>query len=123
MDIQGYQESNRHVKRVGMVIKIRPEYVEQYLSLHHDAHPGVRDLLQKYYLRNFSIFMHKVGSEFFEFGYFEYTGSSFESDMAGLAAEQRNIEWLKLCDPMQIPLEGERGWAIMKPIFFNEGVD
>jgi len=40
--------------------------------------------------------------------------------MAGLAAEQRNIEWLKLCDPMQLPLEGESGWAIMQQIYYND---
>ena len=40
------------VKRVGMLIKLRPEHVEAYLKLHADDHPGVRDLLQKYNLRN-----------------------------------------------------------------------
>lgn len=120
MQIQANQQVNSTVKRIAMVIKIRPEYVEQYLALHDAGHPGVRDLLQKYHLGNFSIFMHKVGSEYFEFGYYEYTGASFESDMAGLAAEQRNIEWLKLCDPMQLPLEGESGWAIMKQIYYND---
>lgn len=120
MDIQEYQQSNKQVKRVGMVIKIRPECVQQYLSLHQEGHPGFRDLLQKYHLRNFSIFLHKIGSDFFEFGYYEYTAASFESGMAGFSAEQRNIEWLKLCDPMQLPLEGDSGWAIMQQIYYND---
>lgn len=114
-------ESGAMVKRVGMVIKLRPEYLEQYLSLHADSSPGVRDLLTKYNLKNFSIFLHKIGSEYFEFGYYEYTGISFESDMETLAGERRNIEWLQVCDPMQIPLEGETGWTIMQPIFYNKG--
>ena len=63
------QESGATVKRVGMVIKLRPEYVEQYLSLHADSSPGVRDLLTKYHLKNFSIFLHKIGGEYFEFGF------------------------------------------------------
>jgi L-rhamnose mutarotase len=114
------QESGATVKRVGMVIKLRPEYVEQYLSLHADSSPGVRDLLTKYHLKNFSIFLHKIGGEYFEFGYYEYTGTSFESDMKNLAAEKRNIEWLKVCDPMQMPLEGENGWAEMRQVYYNE---
>lgn len=39
--------------------------------------------------------------------------------MAKLAKEPRNIEWLKLCDPMQIPLEGEDGWAEMERVYYN----
>lgn len=120
MEIHPNQQSSNKRKRVGMVIKIRTEYVEQYLALHDDAHPGVRDLLQKYHLRNFSIFLHKINDDYFEFGYYEYTGKSFEHDMADLAAEQRNIEWLKLCDHMQLPLEGESGWAIMQQVYYND---
>lgn len=39
--------------------------------------------------------------------------------MAALAAEPRNIEWLKVCDPMQIPLPGSDGWTEMKLIYNN----
>lgn len=119
MDSGTVMFNQQHVKRVGMVIKLRPEYVDAYLTLHADAHPGVRDLLIKYHLTNFSIFLHKIGNDYYEFGYYEYTGQSYDSDMAALALEQRNIDWLKICDPMQLPLEGENGWAIMQPIYFN----
>lgn len=102
-----------------MVIKLRPDYLEEYLALHADSNVGVRDLLQKYHLHNFSIFLHKIGDDYFEFGYYEYTGTSFSTDMAALAAEQRNIEWLKVCDPMQMPLDGETSWAVMQPIYYN----
>lgn len=120
---KGFKMSNslnkQSVKRVGMVIKLRPECIEEYISLHADSHPGVRDLLLKYNLHNFSIFLQKIGEEYFEFGYYEYTGSAFDLDMAGLAAEQRNLEWLKVCDPMQIPLEGAKGWTEMEQIYYN----
>ena len=33
----------------------------------------------------------------------------FEADMEQLAKEPRNIEWLKVCEPMQIPLPGGGG--------------
>ena len=37
-----------------------------------------------------------------------------------MAKEPRNIEWLKACDPMQVPLESYDGWAEMEQVYFNE---
>ena len=85
-----------------------------------DSNPGVRDLLTKYHMENFSIFMHQIDGKWYEFGYYEYTGDDYEGDMAKLGAEQRNIDWLKVCDPMQIPLEGETSWAIMEQVYYNK---
>ena len=106
-------------RRVGMVIGIDPEYISEYLRLHADGHPGVRDLLHKYHLRNFSIFLHRIEGKWYEFGYYEYTGEDFDGDMENLAAEPRNRAWLEVCDPMQLPLEGESGWAVMEQVYFN----
>lgn len=106
-------------RRVGMVIELRPECIEGYRSLHADGHPGVRDLLEKYHLRNFSIFLHQIDGRWFEFGYYEYHGEDFEGDMSKLETEPRNREWLSLCDPMQKPLAGETGWALMERIYHN----
>ncbi|MHC4260071.1 MAG: L-rhamnose mutarotase [Planctomycetota bacterium] len=108
------------VKRVGMVIGIRPEKIAEYKELHADSNPGVRDLLSKYHMHNFSIFLHEIDGKWYEFGYYEYTGNDFEADMAKLATEPRNIEWLKVCDPMQIPLKGEKSWAVMELVYYNE---
>ena len=44
----------------------------------------------------------------YEFGYYEYSGDNFEADMAALDQEPRNIAWHKICDPMQIPLPGSQ---------------
>lgn len=109
------------IQRFGMVIKIDTTRIEEYLALHADSNPGVRDLLKKYNMENFSIFMTQLNDgSYYEFGYYEYTGSDYEADMAALDAEHRNKEWLKLCDPMQIPLEGETSWKQMKKIYFNK---
>jgi L-rhamnose mutarotase len=107
-------------KRVGMVIQLRPEKLEEYKRLHADANPGVRDLLVKYHLRNFSIFLQQIEGKWYEFGYYEYTGKDFDGDMARLDAEPRNTEWLKVCDPMQMPLPGAKSWTKMERVYFNE---
>jgi L-rhamnose mutarotase len=112
--------AHKDVKRVGMVIKINPEKLEEYLALHADSESGVRDLLIKYNMRNFSIFMTQLAdSSYYEFGYYEYWGDDFEADMKLLEAEPRNKAWLEVCDPMQIPLEGESSWREMKTIYTN----
>lgn len=108
------------VTRVGMVIELKADKVDEYKALHADSNPGVRDLLSQYHIRNFSIFLRKIRGRWYEFGYYEYTGDDYEGDMARLAAEPRNKEWLKICDPMQIPLHGEDSWAVMEPVYFNE---
>jgi L-rhamnose mutarotase len=113
--------SSSDVKRIGMVIRIDSLKIKDYLLLHADSNPGVRDLLQKYNLRNFSIFLTRLDDgNYYEFGYYEYTGHNYESDMAALDAEPRNKEWLKICDPMQIPLKGEKAWKKMEKIYFNK---
>jgi L-rhamnose mutarotase len=108
------------VKRVGQVVGIKPGMIEEYKRLHADSNPGVRDLLTKYHLHNFSIFLQQIDGKWYEFGYYEYDGDDFAADMAKLSAEPRNIEWLKICDPMQIPLPGANGWTEMDRVYFNE---
>ena len=108
------------VKRVGMVIGIKPEKIAEYKELHADSNPGVRDLLNKYHIHNLSIYLHEIDGKYYEFGYYEYTGNDFEADMAKLAAEPRNKEWLSICDPMQIPLKGYKSWAEMEVVYRND---
>ncbi len=110
----------KEVKRVGMVIKIKPEFIEEYKAVHSDSNAGVRDLLIQANMRNFSIFLHQLDDgNWYEFGYYEYTGDDFEADMAKLDKHPRNIEWMKICDPMQVPLDGYEGWAEMEQVYFN----
>jgi L-rhamnose mutarotase len=120
MESEKCQRAENDVKRVGIVIKLKPECVAKYRKLHADSNPGIRDLLNKYHIENFSIFLRQIHEEWFEFGYYEYTGTDLEADMAALAAEPRNQAWLKVCDSMQFPLTGETGWAEMEQIYYNK---
>ena len=120
-NVENNTKLSSEVKRIGMVIKLDSTKMKQYLSLHADSNPGVRDLLIKYNMRNFSIFVTQLDDgNYYEFGYYEYTGKNYDADMAALAAEPRNIEWLKVCDPLQIPLKGETSWKKMKQVFLNK---
>lgn len=108
------------MKRVGMVIGIHPDRMSAYEALHAATNAGVRDLLEKYNMHNFSIFVHRLDdSRYYLFGYYEYTGADYKADMEKLSAEPRNKDWLSITDPMQIPLPGEQSWALMREVYHN----
>jgi L-rhamnose mutarotase len=111
----------QHIKRVGMVVGIDPDRIDEYKRLHADDNPGVRDILNKYHIHNFSIFLQQMpDGKWYEFGYYEYVGDDFEGDMRKMDQEPRTKEWLKVCDPMQIPLPGAKGWTEMEKVYFNQ---
>ncbi|HZC42715.1 MAG TPA: L-rhamnose mutarotase [Acidobacteriaceae bacterium] len=110
----------RPVRRIGMVIGIKPDRIAAYEALHAASNSGVRDLLAKYHMHNFSIYLEKLENDtYYLFGYYEYTGTDYNSDMEKLGAEPRNQEWLSVTDPMQNPLSGERSWSIMREVYHN----
>src|ERR1700722_10048490 len=86
---------NAPVQRIGMVIGIKADQISAYEALHAASNPGVRDLLEKYHMHNFSIYMRQLDDgKYFLFGYYEYTGADYKEDMKKLGAEPRNQKWL-----------------------------
>jgi len=116
----GFAAGQKEPRRIGMVIGLKPEHIAEYTRLHTGDNCVVRDLLNKYHMHNFSIFLHEIDGKTYEFGYYEYTGDDYEGDMAKLSDEPRNQAWLKVCDATQIPLKGEKSWAMMKSVFYNQ---
>lgn len=115
------REWHENVKRVGMVVKIKKEMLEEYKKLHDDNNPGVRKLLMNYNMRNFSIYLVQLADgEWYEFGYYEYWGEDLEADMAKLGDETENKKWIELCDPMQEGIfPDQKGWKMMDRIYYN----
>lgn len=111
---------NTRVQRIGMVIGIKADQISAYEALHAASNPGVRDLLEKYHMHNFSIYIGQLddGKDYL-FGYYEYTGTDYKADMEKLGAEPRNQKWLSVTGPMQVPLPGEQSWAMMKEVYHN----
>jgi L-rhamnose mutarotase len=106
--------------RVGMIIGIKPDKISAYEALHAASNQGVRDLLDKYHMHNFSIYIHKMDeTHYYLFAYYEYTGNNYKQDMDRLAREPRNIAWLSKTDAMQIPFAGEKSWTKMQEVFHN----
>lgn len=82
------------------VIGLKPEHREEYLRLHREVWPEVEARLRASNLENYTIFNHGD----LLLGYFEYTGTDFDADMAAMAADPATRQWWKLTDPCQQPL-------------------
>ena len=93
-------------KRIGRIIKVRPEYEERYIIIHKHVWPGVLDRIRKSSIRNYSIFL----LDGILFSINEYVGYDYDTDMKAVA-DDITKDWWKLTDPMQEPLpknkEGE----------------
>ena len=102
-------------RRVGSLIKVRPEFEERYLILHRHVFPEVLDRIRKSNIRNYSIFLLNG----ILFSYYEYVGKNYDADMKAIG-DTVTKEWWKLTDPMQEPLRTRKSgewWATMEPVF------
>jgi len=106
-------------QRYGMVLRVRPERLEEYKRHHRAVWPGVLERISRSGITNYSIY-HREG---WLFAYFEYRGDDFESDMRLMAADPETLRWWDLMEPMQEPLPtrapGE-WWAPMEEVFHHD---
>lgn len=106
------------MKRMGMVIGLKPEDVDSYVAIHADVWPKVLERIKLSNISNYSIFLRQP--ENLLFGYWEYTGTDFEADSAKIAEDPVTQEWWKLCGPKQQPLDSRADgewWAKMDEVF------
>jgi L-rhamnose mutarotase len=104
------------VRRFGMIIRLKPDKVEEYKELHRNVWPEVLKTIKDCHIQNYTIF-YKDGHLF---SYYEYTGENYEEDMKKMAEDPITQKWWALCKPCQEPLktrkEGE-WWAEMEEVF------
>ncbi|SFQ07919.1 L-rhamnose mutarotase [Tranquillimonas alkanivorans] len=106
------------MQRMGMVIGIAPERIEEYKQLHAEAWPEVLDQIRASNIRNYSIYLREP--ENLLFATWEYHGTDFETDMKKMAEHEPTQRWWAICNPMQRPLESRRDgewWAMMEEVF------
>ena len=104
------------MKRYGSLIGVRREAIEEYKTYHSAVWPEILEMIRKCNIRNYSIFL----KDDLLFGYFEYHGTDFESDMAKMATDPKTKEWWKIMGPMQRPFESRASgewWTNMEEVF------
>lgn len=105
--------------RTAWMIKLKPEKLEEYKTLHANAWPSILRQISASNIRNYSIFLREP--ENILVGVYEYVGSDFEADMQRMAEDAETRKWWALTDPCQVPLDSaEPGewWAPMEEVFY-----
>lgn len=109
------------MQRMGMVIGIKPERLDEYKRLHAAVWPDVLAQIRQSNIRNYTIFLREP--ENLLFGYWEYHGSDFAADMARMAQDPRTQEWWAFTDPCQSPLPSRNAgeqWAMLEEVFHTD---
>ncbi|AOF93279.1 L-rhamnose mutarotase [Sinorhizobium sp. RAC02] len=108
------------MQRIGMVIGVKPEQIDEYKRLHAAVWPEVLARISACNIKNYSIFLKEPENLLFSF--FEYHGTDYAADMAKMAADPTTQEWWAVCMPCQAPLETRKEgewWAGMEEVFFH----
>lgn len=77
------------MQRVGFLLKVKEELIEEYRRRHQDVWPEMLDALRRTGWHNYSLFMRDDGMLF---GYFE-TPENFEAARDGMSLEEVNERW------------------------------
>lgn len=92
------------MKRVGFLLKVKPELVDEYNQHHQQVWPEMREALRRTGWHNYSLFMREDG---LLFGYFE-ADESFQASLDGMARQEVNARWQALMAPYFEGLGGAR---------------
>ncbi len=111
----------RPVRRYAWVTGIKPEKILYYKKLHARPWPGVVRMIKACHIRNYSIYLKRIGGKYYLFSYLEYTGNDFEGDMKRMAADPETRRWWKQTDPCQEPLPEAKAagkiWSEAEEVF------
>ena len=106
------------VQRMGMVIAVRPEKLDEYRRLHAEPWPDMNAALSAANIRNYSIYLREP--ENLLFGYWEYVGADYAADMQVLGHLAVTKRWLALTDPCQARLASapeSEWWSPMPEVY------
>ena len=104
------------MKRVGFLLKVKPEKMEEYKKHHQAVWPEMLKALRRTGWHNYSLFMRPDG---LLFGYFE-TPESMQAALSGMAKEEVNARWQELMAPYFEGLGGahaDEGLAVLEEVF------
>lgn len=91
------------MKRIGFLLKVRPEKLQEYKEHHKAVWPEMLAALRRNGWHNYSLFAREDG---LLFGYFE-TPESFQVALAGMSQEEINSRWQEFMAPYFENLGGQ----------------
>ena len=88
------------MKRVGFLLKVRRDMLDEYKDHHRNVWPEMLDALRRNGWRNYSLFAREDG---LLFGYFE-AEEDFQAALEGMSSEDANARWQEFMAPyFEIP--------------------
>lgn len=99
---------NHPGKRICQIVKLKPEYLEEYKECHKHLWEPVAENLRKYHIEDYSI---NYAPQFdLIISTMKYTGNDWEKDSQASLIDKGNFEWWAMTDKMQESLiEGSTG--------------
>ncbi len=112
-------------RRFSQIIRVRPEYLEQYKALHKSIPPGVERTIRACGIRDYSIFFDGVDRLC---AFFKYIGTDWDADMEKMKKDSETQEWWRMTDMMQMSYNDSMGstdprgnwWQPCEEIFRQE---
>lgn len=83
------------MKRIGFLLKVKEDKIEEYKKHHESVWPEMQAALKRTGWHNYSLFIRPDG---LLFGYFE-TPDSFQSALDGMSKEDINAKWQAFMAP------------------------
>lgn len=104
------------MKRVGFLLKVRQDMLDEYVKRHEAVWPEMLEALRRTGWHNYSLFLRDDG---LLFGYME-TPDSFDAARAGMALEEINARWQDSMAPFFEGLGGahaDEGMLELREVF------
>ena len=107
------------MRRVGFLLKVRPEMLTEYKAHHQAVWPDMLEALRRTGWHNYSLFLRDDG---LLFGYFE-TPDSLQAAQAAMAREEVNARWQAFMAPYFENLGGaypDQGLIELEEVFHTD---
>jgi L-rhamnose mutarotase len=103
------------MQRVGFMLKVRPEMIEEYKRRHREVWPDMLAALRETGWHNYSIYMREDGTLFF---YVETP--DFQAALDGMAKKEVNARWQTEMAPFFENMSGQhadQSFIILEEVF------
>jgi L-rhamnose mutarotase len=105
------------MQRIGFLLKVRQDMLEEYKARHREVWPEMREALTRTGWHNYSLFLTEDGMLF---GYFE-TPESLEAAVEGMSKEEVNARWQAEMAPFFEDIGGkhaDEGLTQLEQVFY-----
>ena len=107
------------MQRVGFMLKVRPEKIEEYKEHHKTLWPEMQAALRRTGWHNYSLFMRPDGTLF---GYVEVP-DTFQAALDGMGKEEINTKWQDFMAPFFESVSGthaDKMMEVLEQVFYLE---